>query len=182
MSWQPRAARTMPSILRAFTSVTAMVLRLPKKRWARSRSRSPHQTVCPCRSRSCARREPVAPAPSTKMRMSWRKLYHKAVSARDSGPPGLQPLFPRRTLIVSPTSAACGTDSLWRPRRRPGGIDRERGFGWKRPGLPLRRAIFAKPWLGKERWAKKRTFSSAPDIQASGVGLLFFADSMSARF
>src|SRR3979490_516099 len=77
MSWQPLAAFTVPRRFRAFTLVTGMVLFLPRKRRARSGSRSPHQTVCPCRSSNCARREPVAPAPKTKIRMAWPKLYHR---------------------------------------------------------------------------------------------------------
>src|SRR6266436_1096706 len=76
-NWQLFAALTIPRRFRAFTSVTAIVLFLPRKRRARSGSRSPHQTVCPCRSSNCARREPVAPAPRTKIRMAWPKLYHR---------------------------------------------------------------------------------------------------------
>src|SRR5215472_3883364 len=68
----------MPRRFRAFTSVTGMVLLLPKNRRARSGSRSPHQTVCPWRSSNCARSEPVAPAPKTKIRMAWAKLYHNS--------------------------------------------------------------------------------------------------------
>src|SRR5579859_2827865 len=37
----------------------------------------PHQTVCPWRSSNCARSEPVAPAPKTKIRMACAKLYHR---------------------------------------------------------------------------------------------------------
>src|SRR5258708_12650024 len=77
MSWQPFAHFTIQRRFRAFTFVTAMVLFLPRKRRARSGSRSPHQTVCPCRSSNCARTEPVAPAPKTKIRMAWPKLYHR---------------------------------------------------------------------------------------------------------
>ena len=77
MSWQPFAAFTIPRRFRALTGITAMVLFLPRKRRARSGSRSPHQTVCPCRSSNCARSEPVAPAPKTKIRMAWPKLYHR---------------------------------------------------------------------------------------------------------
>src|SRR5258708_34211749 len=76
MSWHPRAARTIPRRFLAFTSVMAMLVLFPRKWCARCKSRSPHQTVCPCRSNNCARREPVAPAPRTKIRMAWRKLYH----------------------------------------------------------------------------------------------------------
>ncbi len=42
----------------------------PRKRRARAGSRSPHQTSWPWRSSSCARSEPVAPAPRMKIRMS----------------------------------------------------------------------------------------------------------------
>jgi hypothetical protein len=55
--------------------------------------------------------------------------------------------------------------------------------GVETPGPPAYgERIFAKPWLGKERWTKKRAFSSAPDTQASGVGLLISRGNASAKF
>src|SRR5258705_8900572 len=42
---------------------------LPRKRRARSGLRSPHATWWPWRTSNCAIREPVAPAPRTKIRM-----------------------------------------------------------------------------------------------------------------
>src|SRR5580658_75509 len=71
----PRPARTMDQRFRAFASTTLMVLFFPRKRCARSGSRSPHQTVCPWRSSSCASKEPVPPAPRTKIRIG-SQLYH----------------------------------------------------------------------------------------------------------
>src|SRR5215471_1477085 len=133
MSWQPLAAFTIPRRFRAFTSVTAMVLLRPRKRRARSGSRSPHQTVCPCRSSSCARRDPVAPAPKMKIRMAWAKLYHRvrgAIADRlrlhpqfslDSTEPELRLFSYRNTLWhVTPTSAAYGRNNLRRQGLCPG--------------------------------------------------------------
>src|SRR6202021_2138775 len=71
----PRAARTMDHRLRAFVSMTSIVLFLPRNRRARVMSRSPHQTVCPWRVSRWASSEPVPPAPRTKMRIG-APLYH----------------------------------------------------------------------------------------------------------
>src|SRR5580700_2014029 len=72
---QPRASRTMDQRLRAFVSLTSILLFLPRNFRARSGSRSPHQTVCPWRKSKWASKEPAPPTPSTKMRIGWQ-LYH----------------------------------------------------------------------------------------------------------
>src|ERR1700735_442229 len=73
--WQPRPARTIDQIFRAFTSKTSIALFLPKNFRARATSRSPHHTVCPWRTNNFASSEPVPPTPSTKMRIG-PKQYH----------------------------------------------------------------------------------------------------------
>src|SRR5580700_1837421 len=72
---QPRASRTMDQRLRAFVSLTSILLFFPRNFRARSGSRSPHQTVCPRRRSKWASKEPAPPTPSTKMRIGWQ-LYH----------------------------------------------------------------------------------------------------------
>src|SRR5271167_3681993 len=75
----------MDQRLRAFVSRTSILLFLEKKRRARTGSRSPHTTVCPWRTSNCASRDPVPPAPRTKMRIG-PQLYHILAPAR-RGPP-----------------------------------------------------------------------------------------------
>src|SRR5206468_12489901 len=143
-SWQPFAVFTIPRRFRAFTSVTAMVLLLPRKRRARPGSRSPHQTVCPCRSSNCARREPVAPAPKTKIRMAWPKLYHNPIGLfgwRLVLAP-IAPLGPEAyTMAVTPTPEAYRRDNPRLQGRGPQTMMGPRVWA-ETPGPPV---------LGKER-------------------------------
>src|SRR5713226_7171147 len=161
MSWHPRAARTIPCRFRALTSVMRIELFLPRKRCARSRSRSPHQTVCPCRCNNCARREPVAPAPRTKIRMAWRKLYHTAGPGRRQSSDDvlkLQSGSRWRTLAPkTPTPGALRGENLWRQGRFPG----------DEPGMRVRLETAGPPaWKGADD--EKVRFLVCACIQAYG--------------
>src|SRR5580700_2052284 len=107
---QPRAARTIDHRFRAFASTTSILLFLPRNFRARSGSRSPHHTVCPCRASSCASNEPAPPTPSTKMRIGSQPYHNcRAASPQRAG------TF--RSSTSSPVAAKRQTARLVQPHR-----------------------------------------------------------------
>src|SRR5271157_2724416 len=149
-----------------------MVDFLPRKRRARAGSRSPHQTSWPWRSRSCARSEPVAPAPRMKIRMILANCItapEKAACQTIRGYPELNCKVEGRTLCkLTPPPFAYGRDI---PRRR-GEASRERFAEGLGGNAQASRAVnFAA--LGKEPVSRKCVdFRLKPDSLCES-GFLF---------